>query len=279
MLTRQQKRQQQRQQAKVRSINATPLALGMLVVFDPTLWRPQPEPVQSIATDCNRVAAAAEPAAEATKTCSRCKETLLASKFYAHPRYSDGLQSRCKACTNECGAIAKAKRAGADAEANAGAGVGTETKRCDKCRHTKPLEAFSKRGGRLAFGSLDGHRSTCKACVKPRIKARGIPKPPKIQGTTKPGNRPGALASNTLILTPEFIQQAHEKAIKAEKDAQILRGVAGVENDTPRQTERKYTPSGWPIDVFERSAQKIRKDYGQSRSNHRPGEEPLNVAA
>ena len=33
-----------------------------------------------------------------TKQCTSCKEHRDVSEFYAHPKTSDGLQSRCKAC-------------------------------------------------------------------------------------------------------------------------------------------------------------------------------------
>lgn len=46
------------------------------------------------------------------KTCSKCATTKPHSEFYKHPKASDGLQSRCKACTKEAALASYAKRRG-----------------------------------------------------------------------------------------------------------------------------------------------------------------------
>lgn len=193
--SRQMRRASERAQAKVKTINATPLQACLLAALHPTLWRAAPAPEPAIAIDCNPPA-----------------------QREAQPDHSSNA---------------------------AGAGV-EQTKLCDRCKKHKPLKEFSRRGGLREYGSPDGHCSTCKACTRPKA-IEPLGKRPKVLEPEAP-----------LILTRELIEQALEKAHEAEKAARLLRGAAGGDSEAKdKQPERKYTPSGWPINPFSGSASKI----------------------
>ncbi|MFM0665402.1 hypothetical protein [Paraburkholderia sediminicola] len=234
MLTRQQRRADQRAQAKVKMINATPLALGMLTVFDPALWHPapaepaQPEPVQSIAISC---------------------------KTQAQPDH----------LSKAGGAVA-----GAEGESIAE----TTTKICKTCKAEQPLTAFNSRGqGRT--------NSNCKQCGKEMRKTYLIP----VQHKPSPPVPENMRLPDIRTLGEDWQEQLFEAARNQVAEGARLRA-AGVVTKTP---ERQHTPSGWPIDIFARSAQAIRterflkareaKIRQQSRSNHRTRDEAIEVAA
>jgi hypothetical protein len=256
MQTRQQRRADERARAKTKVINPTAMQLCFAAALHPTLWRPAPKPSGTDTPGCecnhwpdnnaqpqpdhssNAAEPAAGPVSEAmteTKTCSRCKEHKPPTEFSKDRPRPDGLNRYCRPCVSE------AMKKYADRRRNPQTEPVKETKRCTRCEVEKPLKQFSRKKA-----NRDGHHSHCKECRNTDwivYNARG-------PQALKPDAR--------LILTPEFMQQAHEKACKDWKAAEILRGVAGVENETPDTPRHRYTESGWPIDVFAISAERIR---------------------
>jgi hypothetical protein len=186
----------------------------MLTVFQPSIWRAaapqraeprQPEPVQSIAINCNP--GAAEPAAQA----------VAAAEVEATP----------------------------------------ETKRCDTCKKTKPLDQFSRRGSvGKKKGLYDGRYASCQPCRSAML-SRAQHKALAVR------------QQETAEAEAEQIRIALQMEIgiaKAMRDAQMLAEAEAKARAEEQRTQRdsfpitQYTSSGWPVDRFAESAQKIRKN-------------------
>lgn len=102
---------------------------------------------------------------EGTKVCSKCKEEKSKSEFYKHTSRRDGLQSRCKACSD----VANAKIRHANKLKNASGVDATGAKVCATCKEEKPKCEFGKN-----TATRDGLRYSCKTCTNDANKKRRL---------------------------------------------------------------------------------------------------------
>jgi len=94
------------------------------------------------------------------KQCSRCRRRKKASEFYADRSKGAGLSSRCKGCQRIV--MRETRRRWASRPSI----VPPSTKRCPRCKETKPARDFSTRRGRP-----DGLAFCCRSCeAKTQIK-------------------------------------------------------------------------------------------------------------
>ncbi len=217
MQSRQQRRAAERAHTKAKTINATAITNAAFMAFSPSFLRaavvpakPQdaPEPVAEIAIDCNRPADDQPPY---SSNALQWTATQAVAKL-REPELEDVI----------------------------------ETKRCDKCRKRKSLEAFSRRGLAPKKNVYDGHHAYCKLCVS-EIRKR----------TSELAQR--AATQQAKALASQAAITAHMASMAGAGGG--LGGGAEVETATPINaigTPRKYTPTGWPVDEFQRSAKSIR---------------------
>ncbi|KAK9915493.1 hypothetical protein WJX75_009972 [Coccomyxa subellipsoidea] len=95
------------------------------------------------------------------KTCSKCKETKVASEFFKDKSKPDGMYSQCKAC-----ATAEERRR-RESRPQVGPDMMKSTKKCTRCGIDKPASSFCRNKR-----SFDGLYSQCRTCVSDKDKDR-----------------------------------------------------------------------------------------------------------
>lgn len=89
------------------------------------------------------------------KTCLYCKETKSVLEFHKHQGSTkDGYNENCKVCS-------KIKSKEKIERIKAREKIIPETKFCNKCKQTKPINDFG-----TLIKSIDGHNSICKECKR-----------------------------------------------------------------------------------------------------------------
>jgi len=92
------------------------------------------------------------------KICNKCEELKEVSHFFKRKTSKDGYRNDCK----ECSKLSDQKRSGKRREQRQDREITTEGKKtCRICGIEKDLSEFH-----IKRGTLDGHRSECKECVK-----------------------------------------------------------------------------------------------------------------
>ena len=107
---------------------------------------------------------------EAVKVCKGCGLELALEAFPLRSKKAgDGRRrARCKDCTNRANRGYQAKQR---ARNRAQVPVPPTSKRCGRCKETKPIREFSR-----DRSSPDGHTRRCKACVSQAYKNGGYNK-------------------------------------------------------------------------------------------------------
>ena len=96
------------------------------------------------------------------KICRICEKEKLLSEYYSHHGTKDGLNTLCKACSNEA---TKTRRAVNMLRPHVGV---PDFKVCSVCKEEKPKEDFSSN-----LGSLMGLSCDCRVCHRKRAKEYG----------------------------------------------------------------------------------------------------------
>lgn len=92
------------------------------------------------------------------KICSKCKDLKIVDDFFKRKTSADGYRNDCKACSK----LSDQKRSGKRKEQRQTREILTEgVKICRICGDEKELSEFH-----IKRGTVDGHRSECKECVK-----------------------------------------------------------------------------------------------------------------
>ncbi|CAL8468903.1 g8444 [Coccomyxa elongata] len=95
------------------------------------------------------------------KTCSKCKETKVATEFFKDKSKPDGMYSQCKTCAT----IEERRRR--ESRPQPGPEMQKTSKKCTRCGLEKPANAFCRNKR-----SFDGLYSQCRTCVSDKDKDR-----------------------------------------------------------------------------------------------------------